>query len=64
MKKRFMPTHYKNELLLKLQRLRQGSKGVEEYFKLMELLILKIGFDEDKEAKVTRFLHGPNHDIQ
>jgi len=42
MKKRFMPTHYRKELLLKLQRSRKGSKGVEDYFKEMELLLLKI----------------------
>jgi len=30
----------------------------------MELLLLKIGLDENEEAKITRFLHGLNHDIQ
>jgi len=63
MKKRFMPTHYRKELFLKLQILRQGSKGLEEYFKEMEFLLLNIGLDEDEEAKIIRFLRGLNHDI-
>jgi len=37
---------------------------VKDYFKEMKLLLLKIGLDEDEEAKITRFLHGLNHDIQ
>jgi len=61
MKKRFMPTHYRKELSLKIQILRQG---VEEYFKEMELLLLNIDLDEDEEAKIKRFLHGLDHDIQ
>jgi len=45
-----MPTHYKKEFLLQLQRLRQGSKGVEEYFKEMDVFLLNIGLKEDQLA--------------
>ena len=64
MKKRFMPSTYRKELLLQHQRFWQGSKSVEEYYKEMELLILKIRKEEDEEAKMTRFLFGLNQEIQ
>ena len=37
MKSRFVPPYYQRDLRLKLQRLNQGSKTVEEYYQ--ELLI-------------------------
>ena len=33
MRERFVPPHYRKELLLKLQRLQQGNRSVDEYFK-------------------------------
>jgi len=38
---RFIPPHYRKELLLKIQRLHQGSRSVDEYFKDLELTLTK-----------------------
>ncbi|RDX96933.1 hypothetical protein CR513_20361, partial [Mucuna pruriens] len=41
LRERFVPTHYARDLYVKLKRLYQGSKGVEEYFKEMEICMVK-----------------------
>ena len=43
MRARFVPSYYRRETLLKLQRLQQGSMCVNEYFKMMESMLLKVG---------------------
>ena len=43
MRARFVPSYYSRETLLKLQRLQQGSMSVNEYFKMMESMLLKVG---------------------
>ncbi|XP_050877391.1 uncharacterized protein LOC127081153 [Lathyrus oleraceus] len=63
MRIRFVPSYYHRELHNKLQRLTQGSKSVEEYFKEMEVLKIRANVEEDDEATMARFLHGLNHDI-
>ncbi|XP_050896756.1 uncharacterized protein LOC127103548 [Lathyrus oleraceus] len=63
MRRRFVPSYYHRELHNKLQRLTQGSKNVEEYFKEMEVLKTRDNVEEDDEATMARFLHGLNHDI-
>ncbi|CAJ2651625.1 unnamed protein product [Trifolium pratense] len=42
MRRRFVPSYYHRDLHNKLQRLTQGSKSVEEYFKEMEVLKLEL----------------------
>jgi len=37
---------------------------MEEYFKEMEVTIIKAGMNEENEATMTRFLNGLNHDIR
>ena len=39
MRHRFVPEHYKRDMYNKLQRLTQGTKSVDEYYKEMELLM-------------------------
>jgi len=43
MRARFVPSYYRRETLLKLQRLQQGSMCVDEYYKMMEPMLLKVG---------------------
>ncbi|RDY06547.1 hypothetical protein CR513_09452, partial [Mucuna pruriens] len=38
---RFVPTHYAKDLYVKLQKLYQGSMGVEQYFKEMEMCMMR-----------------------
>ena len=63
MRRRFVPSYYHRDLHNKLQRLIQGSKSVEEYFKEMEIAKIRANVEEDNEATMARFLHGLNHDI-
>ncbi|CAJ2645713.1 unnamed protein product [Trifolium pratense] len=63
MRRRFVPSYYHRDLHNKLQRLTQGSKSVEEYFKEMEVAKIRANVEEDNEATMARFLHGLNRDI-
>jgi len=49
-----IPTHYKKDLILQLQRLRQRSKSVEEYYKEIEILLIKCDLGEGLEEKMAR----------
>jgi hypothetical protein len=46
-----------------LQNLKQGTKSVDDYYKEMELLLIRSGIREDAESKMARFLHGLNAEI-
>ena len=62
---RFVPSYYRKKTLLKLQRLQQGSMCVNEYFKMMESMLLKVGLQfESEEENVARFVSGLNREIQ
>ncbi|XP_042466500.1 uncharacterized protein LOC122049106, partial [Zingiber officinale] len=63
MRRRFVPSHYYRSLYQRLQRLSQGSKSVDEYFKEMELSMIRANVNEDREATMARFLHGLNPEI-
>ena len=63
MNKRFVPGHYSREVHQKLMRLTQGTKGVEDYYQEMEILMLKAA-EESHEATMARFLAGLNRDVQ
>jgi hypothetical protein len=43
--------------------LKQGKKTVDEYYKEMELLLVRAGIREDPESKMARFLSGLNEEI-
>jgi hypothetical protein len=62
-RKRFVPNHYYRGLYPKLQNLGQGSKSVDEYYKEMEVAIIRANVEEDWEATMARFLHGLNREI-
>ena len=64
MRKRFVSTYYYRELYNKLQNLRQGNRGVEEYYKKMEVAMARANIEEDREATMARFLAGLNQEIQ
>ncbi|XP_071900973.1 uncharacterized protein [Coffea arabica] len=58
MKKRFVPNHYHRDLYQKLQTLTQGQRSVEDYYKDMEISMLRADIQEDREATMARFLSG------
>jgi len=51
--KRYIPTSYHRELQLKLQKMTQRNRSVEEYLKEMELTMIRAGINEDNEATVS-----------
>jgi hypothetical protein len=57
-----VPNHYYRDLHLKLQRLNQGYKIVDEYHKEMEIAMIRANVVEH-EATMARFLNGLNRDI-
>jgi hypothetical protein len=63
MRKRFVPSYYYRELYKKLQGLRQGSRSVEDYYKEMEIAMIRANIEEDREATMARFLLGLNREI-
>ncbi|RDX81426.1 hypothetical protein CR513_37895, partial [Mucuna pruriens] len=48
----------------KVKKMHQGSKSVEEYYKDMEVTLLRMNVLESNEATMTRFLDGLNREIQ
>ena len=52
------------ELLLKLQRLQQWPRSVDEYFKDLETTLTKIDMHESEESKIARFVNGLRREIQ
>ncbi|KAE8718649.1 hypothetical protein F3Y22_tig00110007pilonHSYRG00200 [Hibiscus syriacus] len=58
MRKRFVPTHYHLDLYHKLQNLKQENHSIEDYFKEMEIAMIRANVDEDREATMARFLSG------
>ncbi|XP_073037004.1 uncharacterized protein [Primulina eburnea] len=64
MRKRFVPNHYYREVFKKLQTLRQGVKSVEDYYKELEVVMIRANIEEDSEATMARFLCGLNREIQ
>jgi len=61
---RFVPPHYRKELLLKLQWLHQGNMSVDEYFKDLEITLTKINLHESEESNIARFVSGLRREIQ
>jgi len=64
MRKQYVPSSFHMDLKLKLQRLSQGSKGVEEYYKEIKILIIQEKIEKDLEVIMARFLNGLNHAIR
>ena len=63
MRRRFVPTHYYRELCRRLQGLTQGNKSVEDYYKEMEVAMIRANIEEDRETTMARFLQGLNSEI-
>jgi hypothetical protein len=63
MRRQFVPSSYQRDLQNRLQMLKQGKKTVDEYYKEMELLLVRAGIREDPESKMARFLSGLNEEI-
>ena len=49
---------------MKLQRLHQGPRTVDEYFKDLETTLAKINMHDNEESKIARFVSGLRREIQ
>ena len=58
LKSKFLPSHNLQDNYLKLHNLRQGTKGVEEYTREFEQLLLKCDLREDYSQTLVRYLSG------
>ncbi|XP_066320349.1 uncharacterized protein [Miscanthus floridulus] len=63
MRRRFVPAYYSRDLHLKLKRLVQGTRTVDEYFQELEMCVLRTGITEDEESTMAWFLVGLNKPI-
>jgi hypothetical protein len=63
MRRRFVPSHFYRDLYQKVQNLTQGSRSVEDYHKEMEVAMIRVNVEEDREATMSRFLSDLNRDI-
>jgi hypothetical protein len=63
MRHHFVPAYYSRDLHLKLKRLVQGTRSVDEYFQELEMCLLCTGITEDEESTMARFLVGLNKPI-
>ena len=64
MKSHFVPPYYQHDLCLKLQTLKQGDKGVDEYYQELLIGLARCGIHEDDDETSARFFGGLNRDIQ
>ena len=61
---RFVPPHFRKDLMLKLQQFHQGVLSVDDYFKQLDTPLIRVNMDESEEAKIARFVSGLRRDIQ
>ena len=64
MRAQFAPLYYRKELLLKLQRLHQRPRTVDEYFKDLKTTLTKINMHDNDKLKMARFVSGLRREIQ
>ena len=62
-RRQFVPSHYYRDLYQKLQSLSQGYRSMDDYHKEMEISLIQVNIEEDREATMARFLNGLNRDI-
>src|SRR4051812_10149106 len=60
----FVPNYYNHNLFKKVHLLKQGTKSVEEYYKEMEIAMIRANVNKDDEQTMARFLNGLNHPIK
>nr|XP_051202024.1 uncharacterized protein LOC127315589 [Lolium perenne] len=64
MREVFVPAYYTRQLHSKLRRLVQGTKSVDEYYKEMQILMIRTAVRESPEATMVRFFEGLEEKIR
>ena len=58
LKRKYLPFHYRQDIFLKIQNLKQQNLTVEEYSAEFENLMFKGDLQEAKEQSIARYLAG------
>ncbi|KAK1680946.1 hypothetical protein QYE76_041794 [Lolium multiflorum] len=53
-----LPSHYMTDLFNKLQKLKQGTKTIEDFYKEMELTMMPAKIQESEKQKIARYFNG------
>jgi len=61
---RFVPPPYRKEHLLKFQRLHQGHRTVDEYFKDFETTLVRLNMHDNEKSKIVKFVRGLRRQIK
>jgi hypothetical protein len=64
MRARFVPKYYRHDLFDKPQNLRQGNLSVEDYYREMEMAMIRANVYEDEKQSIARFMSGLHRNIQ
>ena len=64
MRRRFVPSHIKETFIISSKDSNKGSRSVDEYYKEMEVSMIRANVMEDREATMARLLNGLNSDIR
>lgn len=64
LRRRHVPSHYNRDLQLRVQRMSQGSKSVDEYHRDMEMAMIRANIREDIETTMSWFLEGLKPEIR
>ena len=56
LKRKYLPFHYRQDIFLKIQNLKQLNLTMEEYSAEFENLMIKGDFQEAKEQSIARYL--------
>jgi hypothetical protein len=64
MRHKFVSSYYARDLFNKLQRLKQGTHSVEEYYQELQIGMLHCGLVENNDTAMACFLGGLNREIQ
>ncbi|XP_051147531.1 uncharacterized protein LOC127262761 [Andrographis paniculata] len=63
MRAKFVTSSYTQELHVRLQSMKQGNRTVDEFYKDLEVTLLRADVRESQQATVARILTGLNRDI-
>ena len=63
MRRRFVPNYYHRDFHIKLQTPTQGFMSVEDYYKEIDIAMIRANVEEDREATMARFIGGLKKEI-
>ena len=62
-RRKFVPSHYHKNFHKRVQTLTQGSISVEDYYKEMEIAMIRANVEEDRGETMPKFIGGLKKEI-